>query len=144
MMPDRARIERLVPHAGAMCLIDAVTLWDAAHIACRCAEPGPMHPLAREGEVPAIAAAEYAAQATALHGALVDEAFEPRAGVLAKLIDVELQSPRFPANGGALTVRADILGRLASGCLYSFEVANSSRPIARGRLIVAFGPSAAP
>ena len=44
MMPDRARIEQLVPHAGAMCLLDAVTQWDAAQITCSSHEPGAVAP----------------------------------------------------------------------------------------------------
>jgi predicted hotdog family 3-hydroxylacyl-ACP dehydratase len=144
MMPDRAHIERLVPHSGAMCLLDAVTHWDAVHISCSCAEPHATHPLARGGRLPAIAACEYAAQATAVHGALLDGADGPRAGLLAKLADVELHSPRFPRGGGPLTVRAELLSRLPAGCLYAFDVASAARPIARGRLIVAFGTGAAP
>ena len=144
MTPARARIEQLVPQAGAMCLLDAVAQWDAVHIVCNSAEPGPAHPLVRDGSVPAIAAAEYAAQATALHGALLDDATEPRSGMLAKLIDVELHSPRFPPGGGAVTVRAELLSRLATGCMYSFEVSNTSQAVASGRLIVAFGSVAAP
>jgi predicted hotdog family 3-hydroxylacyl-ACP dehydratase len=143
MMPDRAHIERLVPHAGAMCLLDAVTAWDAAHIACSCAEPGAAHPLARGGRLPAIAACEYAAQATAVHGALLDGVDEPRAGLLAKLTQVELHGAQFPS-GGPLTVRAELLGRLPTGCLYAFEVACAERPVASGKLIVAFRASDAP
>ena len=34
MKIDRAGIERLVPHAGAMCLLDAVTQWSPDSISC--------------------------------------------------------------------------------------------------------------
>lgn len=144
MMPDRARIEQLVPHAGAMCLLDAVTQWGAGQIVCSSAEPGDSHPLARDGVVPAIAAAEYAAQATAVHGALLEATSQPRAGMLAKLMDVNLHSACFPPGGGAVTVNATLLSRLGGGCLYAFEVGSAGRPIASGRLIVAFATSAAP
>lgn len=142
MMPGRELIERLVPHAGAMCLLDAVTGWDATSIACSAAAPGTSHPLARDGAVPSIAAAEYAAQATALHGALIDQAGGPRAGALAKLVDVELCRPHLRA-GSAVSVRAEMLGRLATGCMYGFEVSDGQEAVARGRLIVAFEPEAA-
>jgi predicted hotdog family 3-hydroxylacyl-ACP dehydratase len=141
MMPGRAQIEQLVPHAGAMCLLDAVTHWDAAHIACSSGAPGAGHPLARDGAVPAIAACEYAAQAVAVHGALLDGVHGARDGMLAKLTDVELHMPRFPAE--AVNVRAELLGRLATGCLYAFDVASGARPVASGRLIVAFATPAA-
>ena len=110
MKVDRAAIERMVPHAGVMCLVDAVIAWDPSQIQCRSDEPGALHPLARNGVVPAIAAAEYAAQATAVHGALLDGANEPRAGVLAKLSDVQLHAASFPRGCGALTIHAQAVG----------------------------------
>ena len=67
---DRAAIARRVPHAGDMCLLDAVVRWDATAIECHAGVPRERHPLARDGVVPAVAAIEYAAQATAVHGAL--------------------------------------------------------------------------
>lgn len=141
MMPGRAQIEQLVPHAGAMCLLDAVTDWDASHIACSSAAPGTAHPLAREGGVPAVAACEYAAQAVAVHGALLDGVQGARDGMLAKLTDVELSAAFFPVDAENVTVRAELLGRLATGCLYAFDVASAGQPVASGRLIVAFTTS---
>lgn len=138
MIVDRARIERLVPHDGSMCLLDTVTDWDATHIVCRAPEPGTDHPLARGGNVPAVATSEYAAQATAVHGALLDNASAPRGGMLVKLMNVELHLPCFPVESGPLTVRADLLSRTSGGCLYAFQVGGATQPIAEGRLIVAF------
>ncbi|HSV58280.1 MAG TPA: hydroxymyristoyl-ACP dehydratase [Variovorax sp.] len=144
MMPGRAQIETLVPHAGAMCLLDAVTAWDASHIACSSAGPGPGHPLARDGRVPAIAACEYAAQAVAVHGALLDGVQDARDGMLAKLADVDLRMCSFPSGAAQVTVHAELLGRLATGCLYAFDVASAGQAVASGRLIVAFTTPEAP
>ena len=143
MTLNHAEIEGCVPHAGTMCLLDAVLEWDATDIACAAAAPCASHPLARDGLVPAVAAAEYAAQATAVHGALLGDEAVRRAGMLAKLSDVELHTACFPSNGGPLTVRAELLSRGASGCMYAFEVIDSQQPIASGRLIVAFTLSSA-
>ena len=137
-MLNRAEIERRVPHAGAMCLLDSVRQWDAASIVCEAAAPNGKHPLRRDAQVPAIAAVEYAAQAAAVHGALLDTAETPRAGMLAKLSDVELHAATLDAAGGALTVRAELLSRVANGCMYSFEVSDQRACVARGRLLVAF------
>jgi predicted hotdog family 3-hydroxylacyl-ACP dehydratase len=136
MKLDRSAIERLVPHAGAMCLLDAVSDWGPASIACTSAAPRADHPLARDGSVPAIAAAEYAAQATAVHGALLEATGQPRPGLLATLMDVELAAATLPA-GAALAIRAELLGRSPAGCLYRFEVGSAGTPIASGRLLVA-------
>jgi predicted hotdog family 3-hydroxylacyl-ACP dehydratase len=133
-MLNQAQIERRVPHADAMCLLDTVTSWDAASIVCEALAPDTRHPLARTPGVPTVAAIEYAAQATAVHGSLLEDNGQPRAGMLAKISDVEL-APGFI--DGALSIRADLLSRVASGCMYSFTVHDARRCCARGRLVVA-------
>lgn len=140
-MLDRAAIQRCVPQAGAMCLLDAVVAWDAARIACRAPAPDAAHPLAREGEVHAVIAAEYAAQASAVHGALIEADDAPRAGMLVKLSQIDLHHVAIAADGGPLEVRAELLTRSAQACAYAFEVANAGQGvIANGRLMVAFTP----
>jgi len=135
---NRSFIERVVPQAGDMCLLDSVLAWDLTSIACTAAAPHPDHPLMRDGSLPAIAGCECAAQAAAVHGALVDGIDVPREGMLAKLMDVQFELPCFPRIAAALHVRAEALGRTAAGCLYAFEVAQDDLRIVRGRLMVAF------
>ena len=139
-MLTRAQIEARIPHAGAMCLLDAVLRWDATTIECHAGAPTAAHPLARAQGVPAVAAVEYAAQAAAVHGALLDRSETPRAGLLAKLVDVELAANPFGGASGSLTVRAELLSRVDAGCMYLFEVSTLQARIARGRLLVAFTP----
>ena len=133
-MLNRAAIAARVPQAGAMCLLERVIAWDDGHIACEARVEPAGHPLARDGRVPAIAAVEYAAQATAVHGALLEPGSGPRDGMLAKLNDVEL-SPG--VLDGRLEVRADVLSRGAAGCIYGFTVHDAGGCRARGRLLVA-------
>ncbi|MGB7757445.1 MAG: hypothetical protein WBL23_15425, partial [Salinisphaera sp.] len=65
----------LVPHAGAMCLLDDVIAWQDEWIHCRSRMRAPAeHPLADLGVLPATALIEYAAQATAAHGTLLARA----------------------------------------------------------------------
>jgi predicted hotdog family 3-hydroxylacyl-ACP dehydratase len=139
MTMERASIECCLPHAGAMLLLDSVVHWDAAHIVCRARPPAADHPLARAGSVPTLVAAEYGAQAAAVHGFLLDRPATPRAGMLAKLSDVELHAPFIPANCGPLAVTSQLVSRTDTGCLYDFDVACSKQTVARGRLMVAFG-----
>lgn len=138
MTLDRAWIECHVPHAGTMSLLDGVIQWDATHIECIAAAPSAEHPLARDGKVPAVASAEYAAQATSVHGALIDDQVAPRSGMLAKLSEVKLHIGCIPADSKSLAVRAELLTRGDSGCLYTFEVADALQSIASGRLMVVF------
>jgi predicted hotdog family 3-hydroxylacyl-ACP dehydratase len=142
MKLDRSWIERCVPQAGDMSLLEAVTHWDASSLACIALAPGPGHPLLRDGALSAAVGCEYAAQAAAVHGALLDGGATPRAGMLAKLMDIDLQSPSFALDGGALAVHAALVSRMDAGCLYAFEVAQDGRPIVSGRLIVAFASGA--
>lgn len=139
---DHHAIALRVPHAGAMCLLDAVTAWDASTIECRAAAPRADHPLARDGVLPAIAAIEYAAQASAVHGALLQGGVA-RAGLLAKLTDIELHAASIALDGAApVEVRAQRLSHSDAGCLYAFEVGCAGAPVASGRLLVAFAKAA--
>jgi predicted hotdog family 3-hydroxylacyl-ACP dehydratase len=137
-MLTRGQIEARLPHAGAMCLLDRVVAWDEARIVCQAAAPAAGHPFARAQRVPAVAAVEYAAQAAALHGALLDGDREPRHGMLAKLSEVELAAGWLDGGSNALSVRAELLVRGASGCIYAFSVDDERGCRARGRLLVAF------
>jgi predicted hotdog family 3-hydroxylacyl-ACP dehydratase len=139
-MLSREEIECRVPHAGTMCLLRAVSTWDATRICCVADAPDAMHPLASAGIVPAVGAAEFAAQAVAVHGALLDGQRVPRSGRLGKLSEVDLHAACIPADEGPLTVQAELFSRGPAGCIYTFEVATTSRLIANGRLMVAFAP----
>jgi len=138
MKLDRAGIEGIVPHSGSMVLLESVINWDATHIDCSAAAPGAEHPLARQGTVPAVAAVEYGAQAAAVHGFLVEQPAVPHPGMLAKLSDVQLHSSYIPTDRGPLSVNAQLLSRVALGCLYDFRVVCAGELVAHGRLMVAF------
>ncbi len=139
-MLNHAEIQSRIPHAAAMCLLESVQGWDATSIDCSAAAPTAAHPLANARGVPAVAAIEYAAQAVAVHGALLAPTDAPRAGMLAKLSGVELSPTGPDPAGGALTIRAELLAHVDAGCQYAFEVSNQRGRLARGRLTVAFSP----
>lgn len=138
MQLNRACIQRLVPHTDAMCLLDAVTDWQAQSINCLAAAPGVTHPLSRDGKVPAIIAVEYAAQAAAVHGALLDQAGGAKMGVIAKLSSIEIPSEWFPCAVTSIAVYAQLLSRTTQACLYEFRVMGGGCAIAQGRLLIAF------
>ena len=65
------RLRSLIPHAGAMCLLETVREFSGEEIVCEASshrDPG--NPLRRHGALAALHLAEYAAQAMAAHGAL--------------------------------------------------------------------------
>jgi predicted hotdog family 3-hydroxylacyl-ACP dehydratase len=138
MRLDRAAIETLVPQRGDMCLLDKVLDWDESRIACSAAAPSPTHPLAREGVIHSVVACEYAAQAAAVHGGLLAPSDTAVEGLLAKVTDVELLAMALPGDEGPLTVNAHVMSRLASGCLYSFDVQAAGVRLATGKVMIAF------
>lgn len=138
MTIDRAAIECRVPQTGAMCLLDAVSEWNAERIVCNARAPDAGHPLARGARLPAAAAIEYAAQATAVHGTLLEGRARPHNGMLASLSDVEMHCADIALGDGPLQVVAELVSRAAAGCIYAFDVATPAGRVVSGRLMVAF------
>lgn len=141
---DRDGIAARIPHAGSMCLLEALDGWDEAVIRCRASRHrDPDHPLRTAGGLLAPAAIEYAAQAMALHGALRAPAGAPPApGVLASVRGVRLHLERLDALAGDLLVEADRLAGDGRQILYSFRVSADGpvpQPVADGRATVVLG-----
>ena len=135
---DRGAIARLVPHGGAMCLLDRALFWDAESIACEAdRHRDPDNPLRRDGRLPAVCGVEYALQATALHGALLAEGAAQPAGYLSSLRDVSLGgAERLDTVAGPLGVRAHALAAEAGGFIYRFEVEGEGRILLAGQAAI--------
>lgn len=134
-------IESLVPHAGDMCLLDAVTTWDVAQIQCTASgHLSPDHPLRRDGSLAAVHLAEYGAQAAAVHGALLADG-APQPGFVAAFRGVKLHVDTVP-DAALLQVCAARLAGSATAMQYRFSVATGDLELASGRLTVALrGPA---
>lgn len=132
-MRDRHRIARLLPHAGAMVLLDEIEDWDADGIRCRSGTHLRLdNPLRRNGRLPAIAGVEYGMQAAAAHGALTATDSRPVAGVLAGLRAIVLSQERLDdAALGCLHITATVEHAEAQAVIYGFLVAGDD-----GRLVV--------
>lgn len=130
---SRAAIARLIPHQGAMCLLDRVEACDAEAIACSAtSHRDAANPLRRDGVLPAVCGLEYALQAMALHGALTAGAPQG-AGFVATLADVQLAVGRLDDIPGALAVTARALSRESRGFIYDFALHDGARLLAGGR-----------
>lgn len=133
---SRAEIARLIPHQGAMCLLDRVAACDAAAIACVSAtHRDPANPLRRDGTLPAICGVEYALQAMALHGALTAGAPQGR-GFLAGLSGVAMAAERLDDIAAPLEVAATALSRESRGFIYRFAIAAGGRELLAGQATV--------
>jgi predicted hotdog family 3-hydroxylacyl-ACP dehydratase len=139
MMLNSDAIRGLVPHHGAMCLIDAVESWDATSIVCATAQHrSPGNPLAVAGRLSAVHAVEFAAQAMAIHGALVIAArhAKPRIGLLVSARDCRFHCDRLDQVAGDLHVQAHRLAGSAIMLIYGFAVSASTHCLAEGRVSV--------
>jgi predicted hotdog family 3-hydroxylacyl-ACP dehydratase len=135
---DRAWIAARIPHQGSMCLLDAVTDWSADHIVCRAlSHTDPANPLRAAGRLGAANGIEYAAQAMAVHGALVAGAdAAPRQGYLTSVRSVSLLVERLDDLPGPLGVRAERVSGDANHVLYRFTLHHGERCLLEGRAAV--------
>src|SRR5512134_3582513 len=132
----RAELERLVPHRGAMCLLDAVESHDATRVVCRAASHrSAANPLRVGDRLPALAAIEYAAQAMAAHGAL-RAAAGAAPGRLVAVRDVRLHVATLDDVAQDLEVAATCDAADAGGIAYAFVVTAGGRTLAEGRATV--------
>lgn len=130
----------LVPHAGAMVLLDRVEAWDADGVQCRArSHLDPANPLRRAGRLAACCGIEYALQAAAVHGALLAGGVAQAAGYVAALRGIELyvrwlDEPEL----GELQVHARLERQEAGGLLYTLDVRSASgAPLLSGRASIA-------
>lgn len=138
---DRDQIAALIPHAGTMCLLDSVDLWDATSIRCVTgSHRRPDNPLRRaEGSLGAVCAVELAAQAMALHGRLIGDANgPPKPGALASVRDVRLRVAYLDRIVEDIVVDATLLMGDGSTATYSFTLTAAQNEVARGRATVIF------
>lgn len=135
---DRAWIEARIPHKGSMCLLDEVVQWDEAAIVCRATRHrDPAHPLRGAQGLGVTAGIEYAAQAMAVHGALLDrDAQGARVGYLTSTRDVVWHERHLDGLAADLMVRAERQSAQAGNVLYQFQVSAGDRLILSGRATV--------
>jgi predicted hotdog family 3-hydroxylacyl-ACP dehydratase len=142
MRLNRAWIESRIPHQGRMCLLDEVIAWSAARVSCRSSTHREAdNPLRAHGRLGVACGIEYAAQAMAVHGALVagaPAAGAPAAGFLAAVRDVRFHSLRLDDVQGDLICDAERMAGDATTALYEFELRSDAALLLRGRATVVF------
>ncbi|WP_395055633.1 3-hydroxylacyl-ACP dehydratase [Polaromonas sp.] len=144
-------IARRIPHQGTMCLLDSVTAWDGDHIMCQASShQAADNPLRAQGRLGAACGVEYAAQAMAVHGALVAEirgdGFDadavPRAGYLASVRSVSLHVDRLDTVAAPLLISAERITGDNNTVLYSFAVKAGDTALLSGRAVVVLDAAA--
>jgi predicted hotdog family 3-hydroxylacyl-ACP dehydratase len=144
----RDGIEALIPHSGRMCLLEQLDEWDEQRIVCRAVSHRDAdHPLRTRRGLLAPVAIEYAAQAMALHGALIGQAAGTPAtpGFLASARGVRLHVLRLDAlSQEPLHIEARRQAGDERQILYAFTLTHAGRPIADGRATVVLNTALPP
>ena len=150
---DHAWIEQHIPHKGRMCLLEEVLSWDAARIRCRSGtHRAADNPLRAHGRLGAACGIEYAAQAMAVHGALI-AASAPLAstvsrsvrssigaavGYLASVRNVALHVVRLDDLEADLIATAERITGDGRTVLYEFSVWGAPQLLLSGRASIVF------
>lgn len=146
MKIDQTWIAAHIPHQGRMCLLDHVASWDRERlIAIATSHTAPDHPLRAHDRLGAANGIEYAAQAMAVHSALVAtvdanarEAKRPRAGFLASVRSVTLHVARLDDVNETLQIEVVCIHAEPGGILYQFTICgnDTKKPLLDGRATV--------
>jgi predicted hotdog family 3-hydroxylacyl-ACP dehydratase len=140
-----ARIAGLIPHAGAMSLLERIEHWDESSVTLATStHRDPANPLADRSGLRSIHLCEYGAQAMAVHGGLAAQAVGRRAspGLLVSLRDVELHRDFVHDLDGELHVEARRIQAGESAWQYSFRVLHAGTVLAQGRAVVSVASGA--
>jgi predicted hotdog family 3-hydroxylacyl-ACP dehydratase len=137
MLLNHEQLCRLIPHNGTMCLLDSVINWDDESILCRAvSQCDPNNPLRANSTLSAINGVEFAAQAMAVHGALLQgDEKTPASGYLAALRGVR-QHCKYLHDQAELFLHCQRLGGDSNGFIYAFAITNGETLLLEGRATV--------
>ncbi|HUA25824.1 MAG TPA: hypothetical protein VMA54_16975 [Steroidobacteraceae bacterium] len=139
---DHEWIGRHIPHRGGMCLLDEVLSWDDVRIRCRATSHRLTdNPLRAHDRLGAACGVEYAAQAMAVHGAIMAHlaGTQVRAGLLTSVRNLVMRVTRLDDLDTDLIATADRLAGDAGSTLYEFTVAAGGKELLSGRASIVFG-----
>lgn len=137
-MHNRNSLCALLPHAGEMCLIESVATYDGDTISCQTQTHWSLsNPLRYKDRLNPICGVEYAAQAMALHAALLSEqGAAAQIGFLAGLREVAVHVPRLDVAHTNLNIRASKLIANKGRSIYEFVLTLNDEPALSGRAAV--------
>lgn len=138
MLAGKAKIAKVIPHAGSMCLLDSVLYCDAQHIRCSSSTHRSIdNPMRSGNELSALCGIEYAAQAMAAHGVFGGQInAKPRAGYLVSLRDVTCTTMRLDDLLDDLIIDAEKLMGNDAHVTYRFTLLAGENEIMSGRATV--------
>ena len=141
---DAAQIARLIPHHGDMCLLASVTHYDKQSISCMAVSHRLVtNPLRENGRLHAICGVEYAAQAMAIHCALLSGQGDkpPRGGRLAGVRSLDLKVHRLDDIKADLEINATQIMGDENSMVYEFTVGAAGINLLEGKATVILMPA---
>ncbi|WP_428088047.1 3-hydroxylacyl-ACP dehydratase [Candidatus Thioglobus sp.] len=130
----------LIPHSGKMCLIDCVKEWDDESIICTTrTHQNHDNPLLSGSTLPVSALIEYAAQAMAIHGALIAKELgeKMQTGYLAALKNVNFYNYlEIHKISSPLTIKVTKKFSSKGNMIYDFVVTSETDNLISGRATV--------
>lgn len=128
-----------IPHQYDMCLLDRVVSWDTEQIHCLAnSHTLSNNPLRSRDQLSSVCGIEYAAQAMAIHGALLasSDSARPRAGFLISVRGTTLHTSRLDNINANLEITATCMHSSADNILYQFTVHAAQQLLVDGRAAV--------
>ena len=138
---DREWIESHIPHQGRMCLLDEVLSWDEVRIECRASSHRLAdNPLRAHGRLGGACGVEYAAQAMAVHGAIMaaTAGSQAPAGLLTSVRNLVLRVTHLDDVDTDLIASAERLAGDEGSTLYEFTVSGGGHELLSGRIGIVF------
>ncbi|MES2012947.1 MAG: hotdog family protein [Pseudomonadota bacterium] len=142
---DHTWIAAHIPHQGSMCLLENVEAWDQEKISCRANSHHHMdNPLRAHDQLGIACGIEYAAQAMAVHGALLapPDSERPRVGYLISVRSVNMHVARLDDITQDLFITASCIMASDSNMLYQFDVSADGKTLLEGRAAVVLNADA--
>lgn len=128
-----------IPHQGSMCLLDRVSSWDAQTITCQAvSHQEASNPLRYRDQLSTACGIEYAAQAMAVHGALLAPTNQdrPRTGFLVSIRAAFIHRARLDDVKQVLTIGAECIHSSEENILYAFTLHADHTLLLEGRAAV--------
>ena len=135
-----------IPHQDGMCLLDHVTDWNTQRVRCNANSHRLLNnPLRLNGQLNMGCGIEYAAQAMAVHSALLSYADKasassdtPRSGFLVSVRGAKLHKTRLDTIEADLNIEATCIHSGGGNTLYQFTLYAAGELLLDGRAAVMF------
>lgn len=142
---DHTWIASHIPHQGSMCLLKSVQAWDQEKILCIADSHRVLdNPLRAHDQLGIACGIEYAAQAMAVHGALLAPAdsTRPKLGYLVSVRGVTLVVTRLDDIDADLLIIASCIMASENNMLYQFTISANRQLLIEGRAAVVLNADA--